>query len=86
MNLVIDDAVEVQLATRDSPEKRRQLGVQYSVWASGNSQLIITRANTTQGRQCFVNPVLGLKSQVLKITRTIFHSSSDCAAGSFHAA
>jgi len=26
MNLVIDDAVEVQLATRDGPEKRRQLG------------------------------------------------------------
>ncbi|RMZ90692.1 hypothetical protein DV736_g2065, partial [Chaetothyriales sp. CBS 134916] len=26
MNLVIDDAVEVQLATRESPEKRRQLG------------------------------------------------------------
>jgi small nuclear ribonucleoprotein E len=26
MNLVIDDAVEVQLATRDAPEKRRQLG------------------------------------------------------------
>lgn len=27
MNLVIDDAVEVQLATRDAPEKRRQLGM-----------------------------------------------------------
>ncbi len=26
MNLVIDDAVEVQLATREAPEKRRQLG------------------------------------------------------------
>lgn len=26
MNLVIDDAVEVQLATKDTPEKRRQLG------------------------------------------------------------
>jgi len=26
MNLVIDDAVEVHLATRDTPEKRRQLG------------------------------------------------------------
>jgi small nuclear ribonucleoprotein E len=26
MNLVIDDAVEVQLATKDGPEKRRQLG------------------------------------------------------------
>ena len=26
MNLVIDDAVEVQLATKDAPEKRRQLG------------------------------------------------------------
>jgi hypothetical protein len=26
MNLVIDDAVEVQLATKDAPQKRRQLG------------------------------------------------------------
>ncbi len=26
MNLVVDDATEVQLATRDAPEKRRQLG------------------------------------------------------------
>lgn len=26
MNLVVDDAIEVQLATRDAPEKRRQLG------------------------------------------------------------
>jgi small nuclear ribonucleoprotein E len=26
MNLVIDDAVEVQLATKDAPAKRRQLG------------------------------------------------------------
>jgi small nuclear ribonucleoprotein E len=26
MNLVIDDAVEVQLATKDLPAKRRQLG------------------------------------------------------------
>ena len=26
MNLVIDDAVEVQLPTKDSSEKRRQLG------------------------------------------------------------
>lgn len=26
MNLVVDDAVEVQLPTKDSPEKRRQLG------------------------------------------------------------
>ena len=27
MNLVIDDAVEVKLATKDAPEKRRQLGM-----------------------------------------------------------
>jgi small nuclear ribonucleoprotein E len=26
MNLVIDDAVEVQLATKENAEKRRQLG------------------------------------------------------------
>jgi small nuclear ribonucleoprotein E len=26
MNLVVDDAVEVQLATKDAPEKRRKLG------------------------------------------------------------
>lgn len=30
MNLVIDDAVEVQLATKDTPEKRRQLGMRES--------------------------------------------------------
>jgi small nuclear ribonucleoprotein E len=29
MNLVIDDAVEVQLATKDTPPKRRQLGRTY---------------------------------------------------------
>jgi hypothetical protein len=28
MNLVIDDAVEVQLLTKESSEKRRQLGEQ----------------------------------------------------------
>jgi len=27
MNLVIDDAVEVHLATKDKPERRRQLGL-----------------------------------------------------------
>jgi hypothetical protein len=27
MNLVVDDAVEVQLATKDAPAKRRQLGI-----------------------------------------------------------
>ncbi|TGZ83003.1 Sm-like ribonucleo protein [Ascodesmis nigricans] len=26
MNLVVDDAVEVKLATKDAPEKRRELG------------------------------------------------------------
>ncbi|KPI38432.1 Small nuclear ribonucleoprotein E [Cyphellophora attinorum] len=26
MNLVVDDAVEVQIATKDAPEKRRKLG------------------------------------------------------------
>lgn len=26
MNLVVDDAVEVQLATKNAPEKRRKLG------------------------------------------------------------
>ena len=27
MNLVVDDAVEVQLATKEAPEKRRELGM-----------------------------------------------------------
>ena len=32
MNLVIDDAVEVQLATKDAAEKRRQLGTLTQAW------------------------------------------------------
>lgn len=45
MNLVIDDAVEVQLATKDAPEKRRQLGTR---WILGLSQR--TRANSSLGQ------------------------------------
>lgn len=37
MNLVIDDAVEVQLATRDGPEKRRQLGALRSIGVLENA-------------------------------------------------
>ena len=45
MNLVIDDAVEVQLATRNAPEKRRRLGEAQRV---GSSHLVF--ANVTTGQ------------------------------------
>lgn len=57
MNLVIDDAVEVQLATRDSPEKRRQLGKGEMRSVRRDAWLIGFRTNSTQGRQCFPDSI-----------------------------
>jgi small nuclear ribonucleoprotein (snRNP)-like protein len=37
MNLVIDDAVEVRLATKTDEEKRRPLGTMKSNWAHENT-------------------------------------------------
>ncbi|KAH0842782.1 putative small nuclear ribonucleoprotein E [Fonsecaea pedrosoi] len=50
MNLVIDDAVEVQLATRDTPEKRRQLGMMRLELYVHGLQLITLRTNSIKGR------------------------------------
>ncbi len=45
MNLVIDDAVEVQQATKNQQEKRRQLGIFVMLRAYNN-------ANHFQGKYC----------------------------------
>lgn len=55
MNLVIDDAVEVRLATNTEEEKRRPLGMDCDPWIELNelSSLLtlIYRPNPPQGRQ-----------------------------------
>lgn len=60
MNLVIDDAVEVQLATRDGPEKRRQLGKTWAELHDTIFLLIRVRTNIAERRQCFAYTIIGL--------------------------
>lgn len=50
MNLVLDDAVEVQLATKDTEEQRRELGIPNTAIVEKVAKDY--RANTTQRRQC----------------------------------
>ena len=60
MNLVIDDAVEVQLATKNDAEERRQLGKLswvVRIWQS----LIDYRTNTAERRQCFFDTTITIK-------------------------
>lgn len=63
MNLVIDDAVEVHLATRDAPEKRRQLGNTLKSNTGSALLLIAFRTNSTEGRQCVINSVARLEAR-----------------------
>ena len=81
MNLVVDDAVEVKLATKSEEEKRRPLGMKTCTDAC--AILILTpfryRSNTAQGRQRFPHPsrpVIANHSHLLFNTSLIPKSSS----------
>lgn len=60
MNLVIDDAVEVKLATKSDEGKRRPLGMKFSFpkrLSSSNTDVFLKyRSNIAQGRQCLAHP------------------------------
>lgn len=61
MNLVVDDAVEVKLATKTDEEKRRPLGMWQlpSIYHLRLPMLMSCfeyRSNTAQGRQCLPHP------------------------------
>ena len=56
MNLVIDDAVEVKLATKTEEEKRRSLGSTSSL-TQRREVLTIRRPDLTQRRQCFSHSI-----------------------------
>jgi hypothetical protein len=61
MNLVIDDAVEVKLQTKTQEESRRHLGTSY-ISILPLSFLTLNRANTSERRQCFVDPNASIAS------------------------
>lgn len=59
MNLVVDDAVEVRLATKSEEEKRRNLGIspQKYVCSEGRElTLRLNRSNPSQRRQRISHP------------------------------
>jgi hypothetical protein len=59
MNLVIDDAVEVKLATKSEEESRRSLGKLRGLrWGNYGSADSFYRTNTAQGRQCVIDSKL----------------------------
>lgn len=51
MNLVVDDAVEVKMATKDTEESRRELGALPVRTTSPGHALTRYRTNSAQGRQ-----------------------------------
>ena len=55
MNLVIDDAVEVTLAKKESPEERRKLGESITPYVHTLYQQL-SRPSAPQGRQHFSHP------------------------------
>ena len=60
MNLVIDDAVEVQLATKTVTEERRQLG-KLALMIPDLWTLTIARTNTAERGQCFSNTTIAMR-------------------------
>jgi hypothetical protein len=52
MNLVVDDAVEVKMATKDTEESRRDLGMLCCTTLDVRCIDLRPRTNTAQGRQC----------------------------------
>lgn len=86
MNLVIDDAVEVQLATKTVTEERRQLGklrlAVLHLWS-----LKIDRTNTIERGQCFSDTTIAMRKKLtprLKLEPTTHNrkSSTDRGRGS----
>lgn len=56
MNLVVDDAVEVKMATKDAAEARRELGMLcgFAIFPPYCADLL-RRTNLAQGRQCIAD-------------------------------
>jgi hypothetical protein len=56
MNLVVDDAVEVKMATKDTEESRRELGTTLCCCYLENCANEGCRPNLVEGRQRITDP------------------------------